>query len=228
MAPVSSKQWSLSASAEADHLVLEEHGHRAALHPASPVADRLVEEAIGEGLERLLDRLSPGQHQVPSAGQGEGLAGRQVGERDVGGETQRRVEPRRSGGDGIPGAPAGARGSTPAADRESPGREAARAGARERGRAAWAGRSARAARSGARSRGGGMHRRRRRRPSRARWCCGRTAAFPERPRPGRPGSARHQARRAASRRSARSRSGEGSTRPRCRPGAPGPRTGNCR
>ncbi len=75
-----------------DHLVLEEHGHRAALHPASPVADRLVEESVGEGLERLLDGLPPRQCEVPPARQGEGLAGGHVGERDVGGEPQGCVE----------------------------------------------------------------------------------------------------------------------------------------
>ena len=59
----------LQCQGRADDRVLEEDRHRAALHPASPIANGLPQEAVGERLERLLDGLPPGQRQVAPPGQ---------------------------------------------------------------------------------------------------------------------------------------------------------------
>src|SRR4030095_14761085 len=67
--------------------LLEHRGDFTLLHPALPVAGRLVPEALEQRRQWLFHRRSPTQDQVLSSGKGERLAA-EIRKRDVGGEAQ--------------------------------------------------------------------------------------------------------------------------------------------
>ena len=74
-----------------DDLFLVERGNVAVLDPALPVSRRLGKEPIAKRMQRLFDRRSPGERQVPAPRESKGLAP-EVREGDVGREPKRAVE----------------------------------------------------------------------------------------------------------------------------------------
>ena len=89
---MSSYWWSLSASAERTTSLLVVARDARALHPAPPVVEGALEEALGRLLEPRLERLAPGEDEVAVVLEQEGPLVLDVRERDVRRQADRRGE----------------------------------------------------------------------------------------------------------------------------------------
>ena len=84
----------LQGERRADHLALVVARHARSLHPAAPVVERALEEALGGLLEPGLERRAPGQDEVAVLLDEERALVLDVGQRDVRGQPDRGREAR--------------------------------------------------------------------------------------------------------------------------------------
>ena len=87
IAPVSSKQLQLQRERRPNHFRLIARRDVAVLDPLAPVSQRLVQKAIAQGLQRLLDRLAPREGDALAARESEGPAV-EIGQRQIGRQPQ--------------------------------------------------------------------------------------------------------------------------------------------